>query len=207
MITATVGPRRQVWSTELRVAIAPARTYAGLLSSSAPMTWADALVRPATTLLVIAIAIPVLAVQRVTVPLVVLTAVAWCFVPLLQLLGGAALIASAPRGRVAMPRAMDLWFAASLPYNLWMLAAAFFVAVSGWSGSMVWLLTSALPALIWTAALAWSYCRVVLDLSPASAAWRVIAYELGSLAAVLGYQAWAAGGWFNVVGSIADAVR
>jgi hypothetical protein len=207
MSTVTTAPPREVWSTELRVAFAPSRTYAALLAASGPMTWSEALVRPAATLLVISLAVPLLAVQRVTAPLVVLTAIAWSFVLFLQLLAGAALVASAPRGHVAMPRAIDLWFAASLPYNLWMLTAAAVVAATGWSGSIVWLLASALPALVWTAVLSWSYCRVILDLSPVAAGWRVTVYETGAVIVVLAYEAWAAGGWFNVVGSIEGAIR
>jgi hypothetical protein len=54
---------------------------------------------------------------------------AWSFIPCLQLLTGAGLIASAGARRVTFPRAVELLFAAHLPWSLWLVAATVFQTV------------------------------------------------------------------------------
>jgi hypothetical protein len=69
-------------------------------------------------LLVIAVMVPITAVQRVTIGLVATAALSWLFVPVIQALVAIAVIASAPHRRVGVFTALDLWFAAHVPHSL-----------------------------------------------------------------------------------------
>jgi hypothetical protein len=84
--------------------------------------------RPLIVALVIGTAVPIMAVQRVTIGLLASSTLSFLFVIAIQLAVGALLIASAASRRVGMSRALDLWFAAHVPYSLWLLVAAAAIA-------------------------------------------------------------------------------
>jgi hypothetical protein len=184
-------------STELRLALNPTGTYERLLLGDPVRGW-HTLLRPAMVLLVIAVMVPIAAVQRVTAGLVATAALSWSFVIVIQAIVAAALIISARRRRVRIPTAFDLWFAGHLPYSLWVLVALASMTTS-YSASIELVIASAVVPAIWTMGLVSAFCRTVLLTTPAGARWRTAAHFVAIWGLTLSYIAWVAGGWFQVV--------
>jgi hypothetical protein len=184
-------------SNELRVALAPTATYDRLLANEPVRGW-RILRRPAWVLLVIAMMVPIAAVQRVTIGLVATAALSWSFVLLIQTLVAIALIASAPQRRVDVPTALDLWFAGYLPYSLWTLVALAWLTTS-YAASIEVVIASAIVPAIWTMFLVSAFCRTVLLTTSAGARWRTAAHFVAIWGVTLSYIAWVAGGWFQVL--------
>src|SRR5687768_11345369 len=105
--------QRTLWSIETQLALAPGATYAWLLAEPRVPVWR----RLGVILLVMAVAIPIMAVQRVTMGLVSVTAICWSFALAIQLVTGALIIASVPSRRIGLRPALGLWFAGHLPYS------------------------------------------------------------------------------------------
>lgn len=185
------------------MAFAPEETYRQLLLVDADISGWRVLRRLAVTLLVIGVAVPIMAVQRVTIGLFANAVVFWSFVVAIQFVVGVTLIASSPARRAAGGHALDLWFAAHLPYSLWLLlAAAWFASRPGTAPEML-VFSAILPA-VWTAILVSGFCRVVLEASAAGARWRAAAHQVIIWSIGLGYIAWGAGGWFQVIRPVAS---
>jgi hypothetical protein len=188
------GNFMDMWASEVKVAIAPEATYTTLVAENAgAMTCWSTLRRPTMVLLVIATLVPIMAVQRVTIGLMLTAALSWGFVVVIQVLVGAVIVASAPAKRVGFRRALDLWFAGHLPYSLWMLVIFAAIANRQSSATGVVLASAAIPA-AWTAVIAAAFCRVVLGAQPSDARRRVALHAVGILAIASMYVVWAAGG-------------
>ena len=168
--------------------------------------------RPLIVALVIGTAVPIMAVQRVTLGLLVSSVLSFSFVVAIQMAVGAAIIATGrdrPSGRPfdarslrpSLPQALDLWFAGHVPYSLWLLtvAAAF---ASMRAASLDLLIALAVLPAIWTAVIVAAFCRRVLGTSPAGARWRAAAHFLAIWAIGFELVALTAGGWFQVYGPI-----
>jgi len=164
------------FSLELRVALAPARAYRELTLLKATDTWLVAFRRPAFIALLIGTLVAISSTGRVTLGLVSSIAVCWSFVPVLQLLAGAIVIASCRGRAVAMPRALDLLFAGHLPWSLWLLiAAAWAASVPVFSQGALGL-TMLVPA-AWTAYIVFAFCRTVLGVTTRGAVLRTAAHQ------------------------------
>ena len=187
-----------VFSSEVRVALAPDATYRRLLTGEVQVTWWRMLGRPAMVLLVIGTSVSIMAVQRVTLGLVATAALSWSFVVAIQGLVGAGMIASAPARRVGVLRALDLWFAGYLPYSLWMLTSFAWMG-SSTSAPLEILVCSAIAPAAWTALIVSAFCRTVLDTTPSGARRRAAAHQVIVWAIGLTYVAWSAGGWFQLL--------
>jgi hypothetical protein len=182
-----------LWSDEARVAIRPEATYRRLVTAPEPTSLLRLLRRPAVVLLVISTLVPIMAVQRVTVGLVITTAVSWGFVVAIQWITGWLVVASAPARRVGFRRALDLWFAGHLPYSLWMLV--FFSAMANMRSASVGLVAlSAVVPSAWTTAIVAAYCRIVLGASPSEARSRAAVHLAFVWIVGVTYMVWAAGG-------------
>ena len=184
-----------MFSTDARVAFAPETTYRALIARTALPAW-RALLRPALVLLVLAVGLPITAVHDITLDLVLRSAAAFSLIVLLQLAIGAVVIASAPTRRVSFTRALDLWFAGHLPYNLWVLFLPFVTAVPiGLAGSPHELMgVSIIAPFVWTTFIVGAFCRVVLDVTPGGARRRVVLHMTMVLIAGVALAIWAAGG-------------
>jgi len=184
-----------VFSTDARVAFAPETTYRALITRTTLPAW-RALVRPALVLLVLAVSLPITAVHNITLDLVLRTAATFSVIVLAQLAIGSVVIASAPKRPVSFARALDLWFAGHLPYNLWILFLPFVTAVPiGPAASPHELMgISAIVPLVWTPFIVGAFCRVVLDVTPAGARRRVILHMAMVLVVASALVIWAAGG-------------
>ena len=126
------------------------------------------MVRLCIILLTIAVVIPVMSVQRVTMGLVAMAAVSWSFVVAIQIAVAVGVIMSARERRIDLVPALDLWFAGHLPYSLWMLAVAALATSSGLVDPMFLFATAVVPS-AWTAWIVAAFCRRVLGNSPSTA--------------------------------------
>jgi hypothetical protein len=162
--------------------------------------------RPAVVALVIGTAVPVMAVQRVTLGLVAASTMSFSFVVAIQIAVGAAVIASAPSRRLTMARALDLWFAGHLPYSVWLLtAAAVFAGLP--AASMDLLIVSAVIPAAWTAVIVAAFCRQMLGTSRAGARWRAAVHFVVIWAIGFELVALSAGGWFQITRAVTGMFR
>ena len=185
---------------EAAVALRPSSTYRALIARAEPVTWWRALERPALVLLVLGTALPITGVGRVTVGLVLTTTVAWTFALAVQLVAALALIASAPRRRIALPAALHLFYAGHLPWSLWLLSFAALTMADAPLMARDTVLHSVLIPIGWTAIVMAAFCREVLGDSRWVARVRTAAHQVLIYGFVLVYAAWAAGGWFRLFG-------
>ena len=94
--TVEAEPARDALSAEVRIAFAPDKTYLELAAGHEHIGVWRMLRRPLIVLVVIATAVPIMAVQRITLALFAFSTVSFGFVVLIQMVVGAAIIASAP---------------------------------------------------------------------------------------------------------------
>ena len=153
--------------------------------------------RPLLVLIVMATAAPIMAVQRITLGLFASSIGSFGIVVLIQMVVGAALIASARSRRVALPRALDLWFAGHVPYSVWLLTIAAAFGIGPWASLDVLIALAAIPA-AWTAVIVAAFCRHVLGSSRAGARWRATAHFIVMWAIAFELVALSAGGWFQI---------
>jgi len=184
-----------VFSTDARVAFAPETTYRALITRTTLPAW-HALLRPALVLLVLAVSLPITAVHNITFDLVLRSAMTFSVIVLLQLAIGAVVITSAPARPVSFFRAIDLWFAGHLPYNVWILLLPFVTGIQvGPADSPHELMgVSVVVPFVWTAFIVGAFCRVVLDVTPGGARRRVVLHMAMVLTAGFALAIWAAGG-------------
>ena len=157
--------------------------------------------RPLIVLVVIATAVPIMAVQRITLALCAFSMASFGFVLLIQMAVGAGIIASAPGRRASMPRALDLWFAGHVPYSLWLLTVAAVFAASPWASLDGFVVLAIVPA-AWTAVIVAAFCRQVLGSGRAGARWRAAVHVIVMWAIALELVALSAGGWFQISRSV-----
>lgn len=199
--TVDAEPARRVLSLEAQIALAPDKTYRVLVDANEHVGVWRMLRRPLVVLTVIATAVPIMAVQRITVTLFAWSIASFGFVVLIQMVVGAAIIVSARSRRVGVPRALDLWFAGHAPYSLWLLAVAALFASLPYGSLDGLVVLAAIPA-AWTAVIVAAFCRHVLGASRAGARWRAAAHFLVIWAIALQLIASSAGGWFQIAGSV-----
>jgi hypothetical protein len=195
-----------VLAPDVRVALAPDRYYQQLIAADEPIDVWRMLHRPLIVALVIGTAVPIMAVQRVTLGLLVSSAVSFSFVVAIQIAVGAVLVASAASRRVRMARALDLWFAGHVPYSLWLLVAAGAIAAMPAAGLDGLIAVAVIPS-VWTAVVVAAFCRHVLGTSKAGARVRATAHFLAMWAIALQVVAVSAGGWFQVWAPIARVLQ
>lgn len=188
-------------ATDVHVALSPDSTYRALVADDERVAAWRMLRRPFVVLTVIATAVPIMAVQRITLGLFVSSTVSFGFVVLIQMVVGAAFIASARSRRAALPRALDLWFAGHIPYSLWLLTVAAAFSVAPWGSLDLLVALAAIPA-AWTAVIVAAFCRHVLGSSRAGARWRAAAHFIVMWAIALELVAVTAGGWFQITRSV-----
>ena len=153
--------------------------------------------RPLVVGLIIGTAVPIMAVQRVTLGLLLASTISFSFVVAIQIAVGATLIASAPSRRLSMSRALDLWFAGHAPYSIWLLTVAAVFAALPWASLDALIALAVLPA-AWTAAIVAAFCRNVLGTSRPGARWCAVAHFAVMWAIALELVALSAGGWFQI---------
>ena len=199
--TIDAEPTRSILSSEVQIAFYPDRTYRELIAADERVSAWRMLRRPLVALVVVATAVPIMAVQRVTVALFAASITSFGFVVLIQILVGAAIIASAPGRRASFPGALDLWFAGHAPYSLSLLIVAAAFAILPWASLDGLVALAAIPA-AWTAVIVAAFSRHVLGTSRAGARWRAALHFFVTWAIAFELVALSAGGWFQIVRSI-----
>src|SRR5262245_10621500 len=193
-------------SEEMRLAIAPAETYRRLVTAGVDATRSRVLSRIAMPLLVTAVTLPIIAIQRVTVGLVATAAISWAFAFAIQAVVGMCVIASSPRRTVGMARALDLWFAGGVPYQVSLLAASFWTMTVTDVSFDVLVAAGIVPS-VWTTVIVSVFCRTVLGTSVSGAHWRAAAHQAAIWAISLSLVITSAGGWFRVVEAVTDYMQ
>lgn len=161
----------------------PAPEYARSAAAADDGSWPRALRVPALVAVMLGLLNATAAAGHVSATLVASEIVAWSFVPVLQLLTGAGLIASAGARRVTFPRAMELLFAAHLPWSLWLAAAAVFQTIR--PDPIV--IASGVVPMAATAVMLMAFGREVLGLSRREARVRVCVHQAATIVLIVGY--------------------
>ena len=165
----------QSMTPELRLMVAPARTYALLARQPSPVGPLTALRRPLLAALVLGASMAIAATKHVTPALVLNTTIAWSFVVVLQIAIALLLIAAPARRTVGVPRALDLFFASHAPWSFWILAAAAMPAPLG--RPLVPLPLLAVVPLVMTGRAIAAFFREVLHRDPRRAAQRTALHQ------------------------------
>lgn len=126
--------------------------------------------------LLIAAAGSVSATGRVTLSLLASLAVSWMFLPLLHVLIGAALVASARASTASGTRALALLLMGHAPWSLWVLGAGVLSATGGYPGYRVAVWLALIPMLL-TARILHAFCLEVLRTSARGAVARTLAHQ------------------------------
>ena len=113
----------------------------------------------------------------------------------MQIVTAAILIGRAGRA-LGYSRALELFFLGHAAWSLWLIAAAGYVyASSDATRREDLLLITAVVPLIWTAVMAFSYCRVVLRLDARQAFRRIVVHQGLTVLVIGAYVAWAIQLW------------
>ena len=162
----------------------PASEYARLMSAPDDGTWLRALRMPALLAVMLGLLNATAAAGHVSASLVASEIVAWSFIPILQVLTGAGLIGSAGARRVTFPRAVELLFAAHLPWSLWLVAVTLFQTVRPDPSIVIG--TGVVPMAA-TVVLLLAYGREVLCLRGREARVRVLAHQAATVLLIVAY--------------------
>jgi hypothetical protein len=165
------------------------------------VTWWRALERPAVVLLLIGTVLPIAATGRVTAGLVVTAMISWAFAVAVQFAAALIIAASVPTRRVSVPAAVHFLFAGHLPWSLWLLCFSMWAAsdVTFIPGDVAVAISAIVPV-AWTMVIVAAFCRTVLGTTRRGAGVRAVAHQAMIWSIALTYVAWAAGGWFRLVG-------
>lgn len=161
------------WSDELLVMLRPAAAYERLSREARRGSlWQ----KPVLVAFVIGLALAVSSAGRPTLRLVLDCAVAWSFIPALQV-GSVALVAVALGRGALWKRAVELHFLAHLPWSVWILGiATLAVCLPPERDEQVWssmLVTAAIPFL-WSRILSWHLFRRGLGMGAPAALLAVV---------------------------------
>jgi len=175
-------------SSDLQLALTPEASYRRLVAERGEASWARLLARLALVTLTFAVIVPIMATHTITFALAGWSALAWCFVPLVQ--AALALVAIGPaHGRtMSLGRAFELWFAGHVP---WLLLLPATIRVGELLQADLVIVTFA-AAIVWATFIETAYCRVVLNASPSSARGRVTIHQALMLAMIAAGGLWAA---------------
>lgn len=190
-------------SDEVRVMMEPLATYRRLAAEAPPPapTLRVLLRRPALAALVIGGAVALTATGGATARALATTTICWSFVPGLQLIVAAALIALVRRPGLRLTSALDLFFVGQGPWLLWVLGVAAWALVAFQSGGhavphLRSLLALALIPAVWTWFILLAFCQAVLGLDRRRALGWTFLYQAAIwsiaylYASAMTFQAW-----------------
>jgi hypothetical protein len=177
---------RKRWQTSAAMSfmLRPAPEYARSAAAAGDGSWPQALRVPVLLAVMLGLLNATAAAGHVSATLVASEIVAWSFVPVLQLLTGAGLIASAGARRVTFVRAMELLFAAHLPWSLWLAATVVFQTIR--PDPYIAIGSGVVPMAV-TAVMLMAFGREVLGLSRREARVRVCAHQAATILLIVGY--------------------
>lgn len=188
-------------SDAMRLMLAPGNEYRRRVADGARTVWWRALTVPALLALMLGLLNSTAAAGHVTASLVLDEIVCWSFVPALQLITGASLIASAKTRRVTFPRATELLFAAHGPWSLWLAATTLLQTV--YPDPYVVIGSGVVPLAV-TAFMLVAFGREVLGLSGRESRLRVIAHQAVTVLMIVAYIELATRLSVRILGAIAS---
>jgi hypothetical protein len=189
-------------SDEAQIMMAPLAAYRRLAAEPPRSGLVTLLRRPALAAVVIGGAVGLTSTGDATVPTLLTTTICWCFVPAVQLVVAASLIAlSRPRTGLRLAPVLDLFFAGQGPWLLWTLGVAAAALVAFRLGDhllprMRYILLFAVVPLIWTWAIIFAFCKAVLMQSARRAFGWTVLYQTAIwgiaylYASAMTFQAW-----------------
>jgi hypothetical protein len=171
-------------SAAVKVMLNPGGEYARLVTAPDDASWLRALKMPALLAVMLGLLNATAAAGHVTASLVASEIVAWSFIPVLQLLTGSGLIASAAGRRVTFPRALELLFAAHLPWSLWLVVTTVLQTVNP---DPYIVIGSGVVPMAATVVLLLAFGREVLSLNGREARVRVFAHHAATVLVIVAY--------------------
>lgn len=157
------------WSPEVQVLRRPFAGYRTLASERSPQGLRLLLRRPVFQALFLGGIVSLSTSERFTLRLILGGAVAWAFVPALQVASIAVIVRLLGRGAVPLSRAVDLYFVGQCPWLLWLLAwtalATALPVPQSYALTGTWGLPLSLAAAVsWSATVRAAFFREVLAL-------------------------------------------
>ena len=162
----------------------PRREYQRLVAAADDGSWLRALKVPGLLAIMLGVLNATAAAGHVSATLVVSEIVAWSFIPFLQLMTGALLIASVTTRRVSFPRAIELLFAAHAPWSLWFVAATIYQTIN--ANPYIVVGSGVVPFAI-SAFMLGAFGREVLGLNGREARIRVFAHQAATFMLIVVY--------------------
>lgn len=156
---------------DVRVMVAPLRTYRRLLETPPLVGWRAVCNRPATVALMIAACVTLSNAGQLLPTLWFGSALTWAWVPALQIAIAVPLILLArlvrPGPAVPLSSAIDLFFVGHAPWSLWLLGVGLLLAAGLPNGVFAGLgnvLLSGLLPIAWTCIISFAFWRTVAAL-------------------------------------------
>jgi hypothetical protein len=181
------------WSPELRVLVAPTRTFRQL--SDAPPASRSWLARPLLLALLLGATVSLQASGRTSARLVLDGMIAFAFVPAFMIIAMAIVYRRRPRS-VAFGQAVDIFFVANAPWLVWLLAFDVWRAflTSAQASTMLevpyyLLLLSFLAVAIWSTYVDFQFFRVFLSKEDGRPARDLLLVRVLSWLGIIGYFA------------------
>jgi hypothetical protein len=187
-----------VLSAGLRLALAPARGFDGLVAARRDATWRAALAGPALSLATIGVLVSIATTGRLTLELAATLAAAWSFAVLIQVVAAVALIASSSRRQVSRRRAFELLFLGHAPWSLWLLGATA-TALALDNVPLTPLAATMFAPIAWTIVITAAFGREVLGTGRRGAVVRAVAHQAIVWSLSLQVAALAAGSWGRLI--------
>jgi hypothetical protein len=156
---------RTRWSDDVRVILHPGIAYAELAQEPGR---GGLFKRPLAFALLLGVVIAISTSGRPTLGLVLGSAVAWSFVPLLHVASVALVMLTFARHRLPIGRAVDLYFMGLLPWSAWLLGVAPVASfIQPEHQAQVWgiVLFTALAPLVWANIVTLAFFRRALGLN------------------------------------------
>ena len=184
---------------DLRLALAPLATYRQLIAEPVRGSWVRALERPALVAVIIGTAVTVSSARAVPLGLVLMAILCWSFVPIVQWVIGAIVIARA-RGRpMSMPRCMELLFIGQLPWSLWVLVMTGLNAFTHVQQPLVWQVLGLLVPGVWTALIISAFCQTALGCTKRRARWLTAMHQTMTFVVFFTYVFLVSGFWARIL--------
>ncbi len=174
--------------------LSPRRAYSDARGQSQSFASWQLLRHPLLISLVLGTSVALAATASVDIPLVLSAALWWSIAPIVQMVGATVLVLSVRDRPVTVTRGVDLMMAGHVPWSLWLLGMAAWVAL-GAILSRFWQLAAAalLAVMLWQAFLVYCFLRYGLGCTRAASALRTILHQCAMWAALLAFIGWAIG--------------
>ena len=190
------------WSSELRLALAPADTYQTLVEEQNSGNWLMVLVRAAFYMVLFSAAVAMAATGHVTLALMFHVGLSWSILVVWQAIAGAAIILPARGRRVRHARAFELLFLAYVPWALYGLAMTALAVVTEPDISALVVACTAVAPIAWTSVVVAAFCRTVLGVTAAGARRLTLCHQLVIWGGTMAFLWFAVGGWTPILQAV-----